>query len=50
MSTLKEEVHSLERTLSRREDYFQSYDKKLSNIMEGLSKHQAYINDRMFLF
>jgi hypothetical protein len=49
-STLREEVHSIERTISRREDYFQSYDKKLSSMMDALSKHQAYINERMFLF
>jgi hypothetical protein len=33
MSTLREEIHSLERTVTRRDDYFQSYDKKLNGVM-----------------
>jgi hypothetical protein len=33
MNTLKEEIHSLERSVMRRDDYFQSYDRKLNGVM-----------------
>lgn len=49
-NTLKDEVQSLERTVARRDDYFQSYDRRLSNVAEAASKQQAQVTDRLLVF
>lgn len=43
-------MQSLERTVARRDDYFQSYDRRLNNVAEAASKQQAQVTDRLLAF
>jgi hypothetical protein len=43
-------VQSLERTVARRDDYFQSYERRLSGVTEAAGKQQAQVGDRLLAF